>query len=198
MPRRKLFNILTIVFVLITVGNAYAYEDGFGQAKKLATKQFEVYYSPQLDVSALAKKLKISFSDRVLAGTNPKLSTSTGQPELVEALDTLFLSVCNILDMNLYSFQGTIKICRDTSQLNDIYANLFASSLGGRYSFYVSDLNTIYISQEHFEREVLGHEIAHAIMSHYFVVQPPVKVSEILAGYVEYQLRKTGESNILQ
>lgn len=193
MPGRKLFNIITVSFVLITACNAYGYEDGFTQAKKITTKQFQVYYSPQLDVSALAKKLKISFSDRILAGADPKQSASTGELEFAEALDTLFLSVCSILDMNLYSFQGTIKICRDTSQLNDIYSNLFRSSLGGRFSFYASDLNTIYISQEHFQREVLGHEIAHAIMSRYFVVQPPVKASEVLAGYVEYQLRKAGE-----
>ncbi|MFH1397611.1 MAG: hypothetical protein ABIH27_03570 [Candidatus Omnitrophota bacterium] len=193
MPGRKLFNIVTIIFILITAGNAYGYEDGFGQAKKLTTKQFEVYYSPQLDLSVLAGRLRISFSDRVLAGTDPKQSGSIGGPVFAEALDTLFLSVCSILDMNLYSFQGTIKICRDTSQLNDIYFSLFRSSLGGRFSFYSSDLNTIYISQEHFEREVLGHEIAHAIMSRYFVVQPPVKASEVLAGYVEYQLRKSGQ-----
>jgi len=193
MPRLKLFNIITIVFILITSGDLYGYEDGFGQANKLITKQFTVYYAPQLDISVLAAKLKISFSDRVLAGTNPKLSAAIGTPELAESLDILFFSVCSILDMNLYSFKGTIKICRDTSQLNDIYANLFGSSLGGRYSFYVSDLNTIYISGEHFQREVLGHELAHAIISRYFVAQPPVKASEVLAGYVEYQLRKTQE-----
>ncbi len=193
MPRFKWFNIITVSLIFIAVGNAYGNEDGFGQAKKLVTKQFTVYYAEHLELPVLTKKLKISFTDMVLAGTDPKLSSLSDQLEFAEALDTLFLGVCNMLDMYLYSFQGTIKICRDTNQLNDIYTNLYGSSLGGRYSFYVSDLNTIYISQENFEREVLGHEIAHAIISHYFVVQPPVKASEVLAGYVEYQLRKTGE-----
>lgn len=191
MPRLKLFNIIVIIFVFIAVGKVYGYEDGFGQAKKLQTKQFTVYYAPQLDTSALAQGLKISFSDKVLAGADPKVSSSSGPAGLTEALDILFLSVCNILDMNLYSFQGTIKICKDINQLNDIYTNLFGSSLGGRFSFYASELNTIYISAEHFQREVLGHEMSHAIMSRYFVVQPPVKASEVLAGYVEYQLRKS-------
>jgi hypothetical protein len=57
-------------------------------------------------------------------------------------------------------------------------------------SFYVYDLNTIYVSAGSFKREVLGHEIAHAVISHYFVVQPPMKAQEVLAGYVEYQLRE--------
>ena len=190
MPRLKFFSSVIILFFFIALGKVYGYDDGFGQAKKLKTKQFTVYYSPQVDISVLAKKLKISSSDRSLAGIDPKLSASSSQPELADALDVLFLSISNILDMNLYSFQGAIKICRDINQLADIYTNVFGSSLGGRYSFYASDLDTIYISQEHFQREVLGHEIAHAIISHHFVVQPPVKASEVLSGYVEYQLRK--------
>lgn len=35
--------------------------------------------------------------------------------------------------------------------------------------------------------------MGHALMSHYFVVQPSVKIQEVLAGYVEYQLRKSKE-----
>lgn len=191
MPRFKYFNIVIILFIFIAIGSVYGYEDDFGPAKKLQTKQFTVYYSPQIDISALAKNLRISFSDRVLAGTDPNANASGGQTEFAEALDTLFFTVSSILDMNLYSFQGTIKICRDINRLNNIYTYLFSSSLGGKPSFYSHDLNTIYISQEHFSREVLGHEIAHAIISRYFVVQPPVKASEVLSGYVEYQLRKT-------
>jgi len=57
-------------------------------------------------------------------------------------------------------------------------------------SFYVNDISAIYISGENFRREILGHEIAHAIINHYFVVSPPIKVQEILAKYIEYQLRK--------
>lgn len=193
MTRLKLFNIVIILFVFIATGKVYGYDDGFGQAKKFQTKQFTVYYSPQIDVSTLVQNFRITFSDRILAGTNPKAKALSEQQELIEALDILFLTISNILDMNLYNFQGIIKICQNTTQLSDIYTNLFSSSLGGRFSFYVSELNTIYISQEHFQREVLGHEIAHAIMSRYFVVQPPVKASEVLAGYVEYQLRKTEE-----
>jgi hypothetical protein len=32
--------------------------------------------------------------------------------------------------------------------------------------------------------------MAHALISNYFVVAPPPKVQEILAGYVEYSVRK--------
>ena len=56
-----------------------------------------------------------------------------------------------------------------------------------------TDINTIYITAENFKKAVLGHEVAHAVISHYFVVQPSMKVQEVLAGYIEYQLRKTAE-----
>ena len=32
-------------------------------------------------------------------------------------------------------------------------------------------------------------------LTHYFVVQPSVKVQEVLAMYVEYKLRRTGQNN---
>ena len=107
-----------------------------------------------------------------------------------EALDTLFLRVGDILDMNLYSFHGNIKICNDLLGLKNIYSNLFGADLGDRISFYASEVNTIYISGANFERGVLGHEIAHALICRYFFVPPSIKIQELLAMYVEYQLRK--------
>jgi Zn-dependent peptidase ImmA (M78 family) len=94
--------------------------------------------------------------------------------------------------MQLYSYRGHIKVCADERQLADVYRNLFGVSAGERHlhSFYVYEVNTIYITKESFDRFVLGHEIGHAVISNYFVVQPPVRVQEVLAGYVEYQLRK--------
>ena len=94
------------------------------------------------------------------------------------------------LDMNLYSLQGNLKICNDRNHLNNVYDSIFGRKLQAS-SFYIDEYNTIYISADDFTKEILGHEIAHMIISHYFVVQPPQKVAEILSGYVEYRLRKT-------
>lgn len=185
----KFLAILISLFFL-TIGFAYSYDDGFPEGQKVSGEHFTVYCATQVDAVNLAQRLNIGFSDRILAGENSRPSAGAG---LAGMLDTLFLRVCNILDMNLYSYQGTIKVCRDYAQLEEIYKNLFSSELGGKYSFYVYNLNTIYISAERFRSEILGHEMAHAIISHFFVVQPPVKIQEVLAGYVEYQLRKTGQ-----
>jgi len=172
--------------------SAAAPDDGFGQAKKIEGKHFTIYYSPPSALPDLVRQLNITPSDVLLAGASDAPQAGA-DVELAQGADALFSLVCDFLDMQLYSYKGKIKICLDERQLDTIYKDLFgkdpaAAPMG---SFYVSDLNAIYITQESFKRLILGHEIAHAVISNYFVVQPPIKVQEILAGYVEYQLRKT-------
>lgn len=177
--------ILVGLFFLLTSSIVYAYDDGFGPAKKTEGRHFTIYYSQKLDLEELTQQLNMSPADKILAGGSTK-----GVSELGDMVDTLFTQVSDFLDMQLYSYQGNIKVCQDYNQLNQIYKGLFNAELGGIPAFYVNDLNTIYISAENFKSSVLGHEISHAIISHYFVVQSPMKINEILSGYVEYQLRK--------
>lgn len=185
---KKILLFLPIFFAVL--GLACASEDGFGQAMNVSGQYFTVYYSPALEVDTLSKELNIGTVDKILAGEPSRSISNSPKNDLAGMLDVLFMRVGDILDMHLYNFHGTIKICADDKALSAIYSNLFDAELGNRFSFYAYSLNTIYISSQHFTREILGHEIAHAIISNYFVVSPPIKASEVLAGYVEYQLRK--------
>lgn len=184
---KKTILILSILFTLAT-GVSYSYEDGFGPAKKVEGGHFTIYYAPELETSFLMQQLNLGVSDRFLTGETVKAANSP--IELTDMVDTLFARVCDVLDMQLYSYKGDIKVCKNFDHLKAIYKTLFDRELT-RQSFYVNDLNTIYISEEFFKPEILGHEIAHAVISHYFVVLPSVKIQEVLATYVEYQLRKT-------
>jgi len=186
---KRAFIIISVIFGCLAA-QAFAAEDDFGSAKRAESKHFIIYYSPQVDLSYLALQLNVSASDNLLAGKSTrKGEVSDMSTSLADMLDTLFTQVCDILDMQLYSFQGEIKVCRDERQIKEIYYNLFRKDLDAR-SFYVTSLNTIYIAADSFKREILGHEMAHAIISHYFVVLPSVKIQELLATYTEYQLRK--------
>jgi hypothetical protein len=180
---------LGVIFFGLYSSVVFAVEDGFVATKKNRGKHFTVFYDSSVNVSVLTKQLNISASDRLLAGKAPENSSSP-EEELVEMLDILFIRVCDILDMRLYKFEGNIKICQDDECLKRIYLCLFGQKLKQANSFYSYDLNTIYVSVQNFKGSVLGHEIAHAVISHYFVVLPSVKIQEVLAGYVEYQLRK--------
>jgi hypothetical protein len=179
--------ILAAVFLSLTFSLAQAADDGFGAARKIESQHFIIFYSPQLDPYSLLEKLNIRPTDAVFAETTSSKGDSLGM-----ALDTLYSIVMQALDMNLYSFQGNLKICSDREQLDRLYESIFGRQLKSS-SFYISEYNTIYISADDFTKEILGHEIAHMIISHYFVVQPPQKVAEILSGYVEYQLRKASQ-----
>jgi len=190
MPKIRVFCLLFIILFSLSSSSFAQIDDGFSPPKPIKGTHFTIFYSGDLDTFSLAKSLNIGPAENILAGEGVSGNIGEGRAPLAIMLDTLFNRISDILDMHLYSFHGEIKICKDASQLGLVYANLYNTSLAGKYSFYTFELNTIYISPEHFTKEVLGHEIAHAIISHYFVVQPPVKVAEILAGYVEYQLRK--------
>jgi len=183
---RKTAIAISLLFAAVSI--CYAVEDDFGSASKVEGKHFTIYYATQLDIPSLLQQLNIQPSDKILAGESVNKDTSYDELGMADMVDTLFMRVCDILDMHLYSFQGNIKICKDSEHLNRIYKNLFDKNIQAG-SFYVYSLNTIYISKDTFKRGILGHEIAHAIMSCYFVVQPSVKIQEVLAGYVEYQLR---------
>jgi hypothetical protein len=176
---------------LAYTGSVLGLDDGFGSSEQAQGQYFNIYYKPQADVGLLLTNLNVSSFDKLLVGRTTQ-NQSGFSKELGNVLDTLFLRVCDILDMRLYSFHGKVKICRDHDQLNRIYRSLFDRDLNTQ-AFYAQELNTIYISEDNFKRQILGHEVAHAIMSNYFVVSPSVKVQEILAMYVEYQLRQTGE-----
>ena len=98
--------------------------------------------------------------------------------------------VSDILDMHIYSLKINIKVCRTPEELSELYKNMFNTGLGHQKSFYVYRTNTIYAYEDSFKREIIGHEMAHAILCHYFPVPPPVKIQEVLAMYVEYSLRR--------
>lgn len=168
-------------------GIGFAGDDGFFAEKKLSGKHLAIYCESGVEISGLANTLDIGASDNLLAGKKTDVLISP-EGELAEMVDTLFVRSCDILDMQLFSFTGTLKVCSSQSRLAEIYTILFNRTLKGRASFYVYSSNTIYISADKFKANILGHEIAHAIISHYFVVLPSVKIQEVLASYVEYQL----------
>ena len=101
--------------------------------------------------------------------------------------------VSGILDMLPYGMKTSVKICRNVEDLRGLYTGMFASDLGNQKSFYVYQTGTMYVSEDNFKREIIGHEMAHAIISHYFVVPAPVKIQEVLAMYVEFNLRRPGK-----
>jgi len=194
-----MLNSRTIKIIIATVllsqaaGVLYAADDNFGPAKKTESAYFTIYSPAETDENSLARKLNVGLAQGVLSGKvgGGQIPPTYADLEFRSMLDALFLDVSSMLDMRINSFTANIKICRDNNQLKDIYSTFFKDAeFGDRHSFYVYSTNTIYVSSEHVAKEILGPEIARAIISRYFLVQPPAKVQELLIEYVESQLNK--------
>ena len=104
-------------------------------------------------------------------------------------MDLWFSVVSEILDARMKQFESSVKVSESADGLSEVSKRLFGRSIktGG---FYVVALDSLYIDSENVSIYILGHELAHAVISKYFVVPPPERIQEVLAGYVEYELRK--------
>lgn len=182
--------IFFLAIAVIPAAHVWAADDGFGDANKIDGEHFTIDYKNGVDLNTLVGKLKISDKDQQLA--NLKVDNSSTQKRLSSMVEVLFNRASDTLDMHVYSLKEHIKIFANFQQLEKFYHHLFNRNLPcSGFSFYLPDYDSIYISAASFRREILGHEMSHAIISRYFIVQPSLKIQEVLAGYVEYQLRKS-------
>ena len=186
--RLKFFVLAVVVFLSLAgniVASAAGPQDAFVAAKKFETRYFTIQLQSGIDEAALVQSLDIGPEHMMFSGQG-----SFSPHDLGDVLDALFSWAGGYLDMQLYSYRGKIKIVRDERGLEDVYRSLYGVEHTGEKGFYVYEGNTLYLVADDFTKEIVGHEIAHAIISNFFVVQPPAKVQEVLAGYIEYQLRK--------
>jgi len=150
-------------------------------------KYFTLYGPTNLNISGILSKLDFDYTSQF--DTLYEKDSTDLTDILAKTIDSIYLESADILDIHVYSFEGNIKFLFNQNDVEIVFKDYFKQSLGER-SFYIADNKTIYISYEDLTLGMLAHEIAHAIMSAYFVVPPPTKVQEVLAGYVEYTLRK--------
>lgn len=182
--RKLLLGLFCFFAVFCSWGAGFA--QGLDRPLIAESKYFSVYCDRSIDIYALFKKLSFEY---LVYGENSSRSGDDLRTMLVKSLDSIYLSVSDVLDIHIYSYHGKIVVFPDRNALNDFLKESYELNLGER-SYYFHDENTIYVSFADLAAGVLGHEMGHAIVSRYFVVPPPAKVQEILCGYVEYNLRK--------
>ncbi len=148
---------------------------------------FRVCAVPGLSSSAVLQKIDYDYAP------NPHLLIHAKERHTRDvlglAVDTLFLEIADTLDIHTYTFKGEIRILADKDSVNSVFRELLGDDFH-QGSFYLPDKRIIYIAYDEMTLGMLGHEMAHALMSHYFVVPPSEKIQEILSGYVEFRLRK--------
>lgn len=149
-------------------------------------KYFDIYGGQGTDVYSIIKRLDFSsIRPEYVVGKNGQ----DLREMLAEIVDTIFLETSDILDIHVYTFKAQIHFLESQQDISAMLFKLVRQSIR-ESSFYFPENKTIYISAQDIDLGILGHEIAHAIINHYFVVPIPEKAQEVLSGYVEYNLKK--------
>jgi len=169
------------------VSGRWALAQGLNKPLIADSKYFSVYGEPSIDIYALLKKLNFEY---FIYGENLSKDNEDLRDILSKSIDSLYLAVSDILDIHVYNYHGKLVIFSDRVSLKESLSKTYGLKLDER-SYYFHKDNTIYVSFADLTVGVLGHEMGHAIISCYFIVPPPIKVQEVLCGYIEYSLRKT-------
>lgn len=182
-------HLFALSLILMTANSALA-QIQFTSAQSIESQYFTIQIQSDVDPIRLLHSLDIGASNQILVNGRI-IQKSLPQDELAAALDDLYIRCSEILDMKTTPQKTQIKIFRTHEQLSA----LFYSQYGGKLpdtgsSYYSTHTNTIYISEEGFKLGIIGHEMGHVLINNYFVNTPPGKIQEVLAGYVEFQLRK--------
>jgi hypothetical protein len=91
--------------------------------------------------------------------------------------------------MNMYPRRLDKVHVRIYPDFREVWNKLKFHSHRNAPAVYVVREKTIYISARKCDEYILAHEMAHAVIAHYFVVQPPVNAQEILAMYCDKHLK---------
>ena len=157
----------------------------------IKSKYFSIYADGGIDKVDLLKKLNAGYFLRLGAAFSEKVGRGGELDNMVAStLDAIYLEVSDILDIHMYDLNIDLEILPDRAALASILKPYIGGKTVDMPSFYYYDKNRIYISLADLNSGMLGHEIGHAIVTHYFVVPPPAKLQEVLSGYVEYSIRK--------
>ena len=182
---RKTVLLIAALFIIAVVSkNVFA-------EPLIKSKYFSVYADGDIDKVDLLKKLNAGYFLRLGAAFSEKAGRGEELDSMVAStLDAIYLEVSDILDIHMYDLNIDLEILPDRAALASILKPYIGGKTVDMPSFYYYDKNRIYISLADLNSGMLGHEIGHAIVTHYFVVPPPAKLQEVLSGYVEYSIRK--------
>ena len=192
----KLLLLLIAFIVILFLCSGITHAEQFVYQSKLTT----IYYSHPDQFQSFAEKLRHDYlaltSSEDFAGNN-HIPTRVSIGELA---DMLFQRVQLVLDMPLPRLTVNIGLYSGKKEFSEVYSNILIKSSPDTYAqcamnsgeapiaFYWKKTNTIYLRTENLSMGILAHEMAHAVIDHYFIIRPPGRTSEILCQYVDKQI----------
>ncbi|MHB8766018.1 MAG: hypothetical protein ACYDA8_17010 [Deferrisomatales bacterium] len=107
--------------------------------------------------------------------------------EIAGKIDGIVEKVQSILEMAPKALHVRLALLPTRREVQAAYRERFDRS-ADHLAFYLPAEKTVFLSVEDVTLPVFAHELAHAVIDHYFDVPPPVKIHELLAQYVVLQI----------
>lgn len=182
---------ILIFAAIVGLTGAYAYADEVSECmppgehwKTIRSEYFTIYCHPGVKISKVEKKVK--YSDYIFGEYFCSRDNLSVEEKLAAKVNYIMLKVKKILNMNPEKMHLNLVIFSNQRQLRRAVSEKGAEkSNNSVVSCYIHNKETIYTTQKDISRNVLVHEIAHAVCDHYFIILPPPNIKEVLSQYVE-------------
>lgn len=155
--------------------------------QRIETKHTIIQYENLKDLKKFEGKIDYSQDESVFKGLFFSSTSNDLKEAIHKKVEALFERVQEILDMRTKLNKIILNIYPNKNRLDEIYHHITGTKCQIR-SWYIYESNTIYINANDIHEGILAHEMAHAIIDHYFSVRPPRTTAEILARYVDEHL----------
>ncbi len=121
---------------------------------------------------------------RQLSAMAHQKSPATIEEEVLAKLDIIIEKVEVVLDMFPNNLAITIRILKDRAIVSGVYRQKYNRRVD-YVAYYSLSEDTIYFSARDASIRVVAHEIAHAIIDHFFEIRPPYNMHELMAQFAE-------------
>ncbi len=152
-------------------------------AGEINSRYTAIVYSNETQLRKFNKEIKLGSLSYLM-----KDRTSISfEDEIKNKMDVLIEKVESILEMYPRQIKISIVLLDSEKEVQGVYYKKYGRNVDF-IAFYSPKDKTIYLSINDVELAVLAHELAHAVIDHYYGIMTPAKIHEVLAQYVETHL----------
>lgn len=155
--------------------------------RRIETRHTVIQYESLKDIKKFDGKIDYSPGDWSVKSLFSAADPKNPMGSIIRKMDALHERVQEILDMRGRMKKVVINLYNGKRRLHEAYHRLTGTKCRIR-AWYIYESNTIFINVDDVHEGILAHEMAHAIVDHYFSVRPPRATAEILARYVDKHL----------
>jgi hypothetical protein len=159
----------------------------------------KAYQTKYASISYIEEKDLHTFTRNTASGFGFLRESPERNPLLIRTqVDKIVETISSLLDMHPLNLRFGITLYRTQEEVSTAYyrASAGANAYNGQrmasaapIAFYFHRTRNIAVAIDNITDGILAHEIAHAVISAYFVVPPPARMQEILAQYIDKHLR---------